>query len=249
MRRWTFQSGNPLRELLHSQGKFLRRCRPTVLCVIEYDHLKTQGESNVNRVGWLGHKASERGEYASKEEFAGVFVLERASLQRLALMLTANKEVANQCLIRALRECIASSSVFKGWALNWARRVVIRNAISLILDRGIQSFVNANGDADNGLMAFTQGDTLSALAEFELVLDLPDVERFVFVICVLEGYSPHDCALLLGRSPREIDEVRKRIANQIEQIGEHTNDARRFAMSSIALSGVKEHNEYHFLPS
>jgi DNA-directed RNA polymerase specialized sigma24 family protein len=168
----------------------------------------------VSRGGWLGHKASERGEYASKEEFAGVFALERASLQRLALLLTANKEVANQCLIRALGECTASSSVFKGWALNWARRVVIRHAISLILDRGSQSFVTANGDAGNGMMAFTSGDTLSAVAEFESVLDLPDVERFVFVICVLEGYSFHDCGLLLGRSPREIDGVRKSLVNQ-----------------------------------
>jgi DNA-directed RNA polymerase specialized sigma24 family protein len=216
---------------------------------MEYEHMKTQGESNVSRVGWLGHKASARGEYASNEEFAGVFESERAGLQRLALLLTANKEVANQCLIRASRECIASSSVFRGWVLKWARRVVIRNAISLILGRGGQSSVNANGDADNGLIAFAPDDSPSAPAEFESVLDLPDVERFVLVICVLEGYSPHDCALLLGRSPREIDEVRKRIANQIVQIGERTNNALRFVMSSAPLSRVKEHNEYHFILS
>jgi|SRR5579859_1034555 len=204
-------------------------------------------ESNVSRVGWLGQKASDRGEYASKEEFASVFESEREGLQRLALLLTANKEVANQCLIRALRECTASSSVFKEWVLNWARRVVIRSAISLILDPAGQSLVNINEDIDSGLIAFAPDDSLSALAEFELVLGLPDVDRFVFVICALERYSPHDCALLLGRSPREIDEARKRIANHIERIGERSNNALRFTMSSVPLSGVKEHNEYHFL--
>jgi DNA-directed RNA polymerase specialized sigma24 family protein len=211
--------------------------------------MKRQGGSNVIRFRRLDQEANDRCEYACKEEFISVFECEREGLQKLALLLTANKEAANQCLIRALLECIASSSVFKGWTLNWARRVVIRNAISFILDRGGQSLFNVIGDADTGLISFTPGDTLSALAEFESVLGLPDVERFVFVICVLEGYSPHDCALLLGRSPREIDEVRKRIAHQIVQIGERTNNALRFGMSSIPLSGVKEHNENHFLPS
>ena len=208
-----------------------------------------QGESNVFKFRRLDQKANDGCEYASKEEFISVFECERVCLQRLALLLTADKEAANQCLIRALRECIASSTVFKGWALNWARRVVIRNAISFILDQGSQSLVNANGGADDGLMAFNPDDSLSALAECESVLGLPDVDRLVFVICILERFSPHDCALLLGRSPREIDEVRRRFAIQIEQIGERTNNALRFAMSSIPLSRVKEHNEYHFLRS
>jgi DNA-directed RNA polymerase specialized sigma24 family protein len=211
--------------------------------------MKDIGETNAMKARWFGRTKHERREYARKEEFVSVFECERVGLQMLAILLTANKEAANQCLLLALRECIASNSVFKGWVLNWARRVVIRNAISLILERRGQSFVNANGGADNGLVAFTPDGSLSALAESESVLDLPDVDRFVFVICVLEGYSPHDCALLLGRSPREIDEVRKRIANQMEHIGEQSINALHFAMSPVRVSGVKEQNEYHFLQS
>ena len=37
-----------------------------------------------------------------------------------------------------------------------------------------------------------------------------DFERFVFTMSVLEHYSEHDCALLLGRSVPEVREARTR---------------------------------------
>jgi len=163
------------------------------------------------RARWTGKSLSERCEYASKEEFGSAFERERASLQTLALMLTANSEAAKRCLIRAFRECIASSSVSKEWVLSWARRMVIRNAISLVMGSGGPSFVNTNDDADNGLIAFSPDIPLSAMATSESILDLPEFERFVFVICVLERYSIQDCALLLGKSPGEVNEVRGRL--------------------------------------
>jgi hypothetical protein len=166
----------------------------------------------VSRARWLGQKESGRGEYVSKEEFASVFERERESLQRLALLLTANSEATKRCLSRAYRECIASSSVSKEWVLIWTRRMVIRNAISLVMGPGSQSFVGANDDADNRLIEFFPDDALGAIAESESIFDLPELDRFVFVICILERYSIHDCALLLRRSPRDINEARQRLA-------------------------------------
>jgi DNA-directed RNA polymerase specialized sigma24 family protein len=182
------------------------------------------------KVRWLGKTVSERCEYARKEGFASVFESERVGLQRLALLLTANSEGAKRCLIHAFRECVASSSVSKEWVLSWTRRMVIRNAISLVMGLGGQSFVNTNRDADNGLIAFSPDDSLGSIAESESILDLPEFDRFVFVICVLERYSMHDCALLLGRSPREIDDARQRVGNQVGQIDELSNSSQRFAM-------------------
>jgi DNA-directed RNA polymerase specialized sigma24 family protein len=170
------------------------------------------------KVRWFGKTVSDRCEYAREEEFVSVFECERVGLQRLALLLTANSEAVKRCLIRAFRECIASSSVSKEWVLSWTRRMVIRNAISLVMGPGGQSFVNTNDDADNGLIAFSPDDLLGAIATSESILDLPELERFVFVICVLERYSIHDCALLLGKSPREVNEVRHRVGNQVGQI-------------------------------
>ena len=172
------------------------------------------------KIGWFGKRVSERCEYASKEEFVSAFECERAGLQRLAQLLTTNSEAAKLCLIRAFQECVASSSVSKEWVLNWARRVVIRSAIGLFMDPGGQSFVSTNDDADRGLFAFFPDDSLGAIAEPESILALPEFERLVFVICVLERYSIHDCALLLGKSPREINEVRHRIGNQVGRIDE-----------------------------
>jgi hypothetical protein len=182
------------------------------------------------KVHWFGKTKSERGEYACKEEFVSVFECERAGLQRLALLLTANSEAVKRCLIRAFRECTASSSVSKGWVLSWTRRSVIRNAIGLVMCPGGDSLVNANDDVDSRSIAFSQDDSPGAIAESKSILDLPELDRFVFVICVLERYSMHDCALLLGRSPRDISEARQRVGNQVRQINELSNISQHFAM-------------------
>jgi DNA-directed RNA polymerase specialized sigma24 family protein len=192
--------------------------------------MKASGEATVMRVRWFGKKVSEECEYARMEEFATLFEREQVSLQRLAVLLTANAEAAKQCLIRSFRECIASSSVSKDWILSWTRRTVIRNAISLVIGPEVQSFVNTNDNTDNGLSAFFPGDSLGAIAEAKSILDLPEFDRFVFVICVLEGYSMHDCALLLGRSPRDISEARKRVGNQVAQISEVEDTSQRYAL-------------------
>jgi DNA-directed RNA polymerase specialized sigma24 family protein len=46
-------------------------------------------------------------------------------------------------------------------------------------------------------------------------LRLADFDRFVFVMSVLEHYSEHDCALLLGCPPREIREGRTRALKEL----------------------------------
>ena len=182
------------------------------------------------KIRWFGKHVSERSECARKEEFVGIFECERVGLQRLALMLTANSEAAKRCLVLAYRECIASGSVSKGWMLSWTRRMVIRNAINLVLGSGCQWCVNTNVEADDALIAFSPDDSPGAIATSETILDLPELERFVFVICVLERYSIHDCALLLGKSSREVNDVRNRVWNQAGQIGELNNMSQPFAI-------------------
>ena len=159
------------------------------------------------KLHWFGKTASEKIDHARKEEFASVFECERVGLQKLALLLTANADAAKLCLIRTFQEGIASSSVSKEWILSWTRRMVIRNAIRLVMGPRDESFVNMRNDADEGLLTIVQDDLLGAISESESILDLPVFDRFVFVICVHERYSMYDCALLLGRSPRDINEA------------------------------------------
>jgi DNA-directed RNA polymerase specialized sigma24 family protein len=49
----------------------------------------------------------------------------------------------------------------------------------------------------------------------DAVLRLADFERFVFVMSVLEHYSEHDCAFLLGCSAREIREGSTRALKEL----------------------------------
>lgn len=100
------------------------------------------------KVHWFGRKLSERHEYARIEEFVSLFERERASLRRLALLFTANSEAAKQCMIGAIRECIVNSSVFKEWVLTWTRRMVLRNAIRIVMVTEGQSFVDTNDNAN-----------------------------------------------------------------------------------------------------
>jgi DNA-directed RNA polymerase specialized sigma24 family protein len=179
---------------------------------------------------WFGRTLSERGDYARKEEFVSVFECELVGLQRLALLLTANSEAVKRCLTRAFRECISSSSVSKEWALSWTRRVVIRNAISLVMSSGRESLVNTKDETGNGLVAYSHDDSPAVIADYESILDLPELDRFVFVICVLERYSMYDCALLLDRSLRDINEALHRVGNQARQVRELNDILQRFAM-------------------
>ena len=55
----------------------------------------------------------------------------------------------------------------------------------------------------------------SVLADSVAILGLPDFDRLAFVICVLERYSILDCALLLKRSPKEVNDARVRAINQV----------------------------------
>ena len=45
---------------------------------------------------------------------------------------------------------------------------------------------------------------------FSAILELPDFERFVYVLSVLEGCSDQQCATLLSVSQRQIEETRLR---------------------------------------
>jgi hypothetical protein len=180
------------------------------------------------KVHWFDKTGGERVEDVRKEEFARVFECERVGLQRLALLLTADSEAARLCLMRSFRECIAGSPVSKEWILRWTRRVVIRNAISLVIGPRDETFVDSNDDADKRLIAFSQDDSLGTNAESESILDLPTFDRCVFVICVLEHYSMYDCALLLGRTPRDVNEARERVGNRVGQANERSDSSIRF---------------------
>lgn len=149
-------------------------------------------------------KVANRRTFAYEGELVASFERERAKLQRLALWLTADAGFAECCMNRALRECTAGASVSREWIPTWTRRMVICHAIELINSAGYRKLAQTDKFADSSLISFTESMSLDRVEEPKSFLDLPELDRLVFVICVLEGYSMHDCALLLGRTARDI---------------------------------------------
>lgn len=91
----------------------------------------------------------------------------------------------------------------------WARRVVIRNAIRIVAE--VQEDHSDLSCATRLSGALKSEEIVpSVFGEFSSVLDLPNFERIVFVLCVLERYSIQDCALLVGRLQRDVREAKIR---------------------------------------
>lgn len=146
--------------------------------------------------------------YASREDFHAIFNEDLKQLYQLSFLLTRDTAKAERCLVVGLEECVKGNSVFREWARSWVKRVIIQNAIRETKPRPIHS----NSPLSDA--SFSEIDELSSAPDrhfaSEAVLNLEDFERFVFIMSVLEHYSDHDCALLLGCSIREILEARGR---------------------------------------
>lgn len=148
--------------------------------------------------------------YARKAEFAHAFESDRSNLKLLALLLAGNTEAADLCLSRALQECTASGFVSSEWVVPWARRAVIRSAIECV--RASRS----EPVSEDARQALINSRLTESSAPVNGILNLPQLDRFVFVICVLEHYPIQDCALLLGKPPRIIFDVLQRIGKHSE---------------------------------
>ncbi|MGO9339210.1 MAG: sigma factor-like helix-turn-helix DNA-binding protein [Terracidiphilus sp.] len=67
---------------------------------------------------------------------------------------------------------------------------------------------------DEGWLRAAEDGSLPRVAlqdqRFSAILALPDFERFVYVLSVLEGCTDQECAALLDVSPQQIEETRLR---------------------------------------
>lgn len=159
-------------------------------------------------------KLVEEDTYATADDFQKLFAREMADLYRLSLHLIGDVEKAEICLIHAMRECFSSGSVSRKWAQKWARRMVVRNAIRIVRGTGILP-ADIPSEAGVGFYLQPTEHRIEALREAPAILDLPDFDRLVFVICVLERYSILECALLLETSPKEVRDARVRATDQV----------------------------------
>ena len=125
-------------------------------------------------------------------DFCTIFTTEMNSLYSLALLLTADGELAEECFLGALEDCRNAPEVFSERASTWSRRAIIKRAIQRMRPAP-QREAAAHRGHGNGL------------CEIPLrLLQLRTFERFVFAMAVLERYSAWECATLLDCRLRDV---------------------------------------------
>jgi DNA-directed RNA polymerase specialized sigma24 family protein len=73
------------------------------------------------------------------------------------------------------------------------------------------TFARKRAFEESWLRAAEEGklpEVVSRDPRFSAILALPDFERFVYVLSVLEGWSDQECATLLEVSPQQIEDAR-----------------------------------------
>jgi DNA-directed RNA polymerase specialized sigma24 family protein len=156
--------------------------------------------------------------YATREDFLKILDQDMNGLYQLSFLLTGDHQKAERCFVAGIEDCATESRVFREWARAWAKRVIVENAIRELHPR--LSHSNSSGVL-RAVSSHNQQSTCP-IGHFDVdaVLGLADFERFVFVLCILERYREHECALLLGCSASEVRDARTRAIEELASSGE-----------------------------
>lgn len=141
-------------------------------------------------------------EYASHYDFRQIFTGDEEGLRLLAMLLTGNRGLAEQCLVIGLDDENPDNPTFHHWAHSWCKKAIIKNAIQIMAPSPRQS----DKQWKDAKAPETLAGAVSCLDAFE---------RFVFVMSLVEGYSIQECALLLGRSAQEVIIAKSRAVEQV----------------------------------
>ena len=140
--------------------------------------------------------------YATCQDFLKIFDEDMHGLYQLSFLLTGDHEKGEKCFVAGVEDCAKENRVFRDWARTWAKRVIVQNAI-----RELQPRPSNSDPFALRLISFSHKKGPIERFDVDAVLGLANFERFVFVLCVLERYREHECALLLGCSASGVREA------------------------------------------
>jgi FixJ family two-component response regulator len=186
--------------------------------------------------GHLQVYADAENQYATCEDFLKIFDQDIRVLYQLSFLLTGDHLKAGSCFVAGFEDCAEESRVFREWARAWAKRMIILNAIRELNPRPSRS----NSPAfPNG--SFPKQESKGLIKHFNVdsVLRLGDFERFVFVLCALEHYREHECALLLGCSASEVRDARPRAIEKLAEFDQVVPNA----MKIVVAVGEHKHSK------
>lgn len=138
-----------------------------------------------------------RADYADFGDFCKVFEQKMKPLYLLAFLLTGSHKEAELCLERSIDRSYEEKSVFQPWIEPWIKRCVIKEAIKIVFSS------SRKADQQRNPWWVASGETQMAKV-VNAVTQLDDLERFAFVMSVLERYSPRECSLLLDCTKQNI---------------------------------------------
>ncbi len=162
-------------------------------------------------------------DYATPDDFCQVFHDHLDNLYTLSLLLTADRHKADQCFVSGLDDCLEGNPVFREWAQSWARRTVIKNAIRMI------SPLRHETETTAGIPEpFSEADTPIAA-----ITSLEPLDRFVYVLSVLERYSDGECSILLGCTVARVLDARIRALQAPGSVGSRKGAAKP-ALTTVA---------------
>jgi DNA-directed RNA polymerase specialized sigma24 family protein len=147
--------------------------------------------------------ADSRSDSANHPDFCRVLEQELKPLYRLAFLLTANHKTAEQCFDATVEQALHEPAVFKDRVRSYIKRSLIRNAIVRL---------SPPSAPDDEKRDFWTAGRHRAVGDDEIgcVTQLPPLERFVFVMSVLERCSDGECSPLLGCSTSNVAKARLR---------------------------------------
>ncbi len=150
-------------------------------------------------------------EFATAEDFRRIFEDALDELYRLAFLLTVDDAMAERCFVHGVENAVKGNTVFKNWAHSWAKRTIIVGAIRLLRPRPRGTGVRKSTPTMVGAQEWCRDPTVKSVSA------LPEFDRFVFIITVLEHYPERDCALLMECSPSEVRNARLRAMQKISE--------------------------------
>lgn len=156
-------------------------------------------------------QVADRTAYATPADFERIFSEDVNSLYLLSLLLAGNGEKAEECFVEGIGESTKGNYVFKEWARSWARRTIIQSAVRLIKPIDYAHTLSRRADVAPRMERIP----VRLHAEVHAILELAPLQRFVFIMSVLERYSDNDCSILLGCARREIAAIRSRAMQQL----------------------------------
>lgn len=156
-----------------------------------------------------GSLPKDLGAYAAHSDFCKIFNEDMSGLHLLALLLTADSAMAEQCFVSGFEDSIQSNRVFKQWAHSWSKRAIIKNAIRMV--RPAPSAARNSADSHNLKPEPIISASLAA------VFQLEPFDRFVLVMSVLEGYTSQDCATLLNCTRQDVITAKSLALKQLAQ--------------------------------